>query len=102
MNLFMALDMAADCYPERVAVRSDDQSLTFGELPQAARGTAGRIRASSVRHVGLLDVNSPASLAELIAAASGPELRAAFDRIWAMAADTPLGPWPPSPYLDRV
>lgn len=69
MNLIMALEMAADCHPERVAVCSGGQSLTFGELLQAARGAAARIHGAGVRYVGLLDVNSPAVPVALFAAA---------------------------------
>ncbi|MBM5810476.1 MAG: acyl--CoA ligase [Gammaproteobacteria bacterium] len=69
MNLVMALEMAADCHPGRVAVRAGGQSLTFGELLQAARGAAARIRGAGVRYVGLLDVNSPAVPVALYAAA---------------------------------
>jgi acyl-CoA synthetase (AMP-forming)/AMP-acid ligase II len=68
MNLLMALEMAADCHPERVAVTAAGQALTFAELLQAARGAAARIRASGVRYVGLLDINSPVVPVALFAA----------------------------------
>lgn len=58
MNLVMLLEMAADAFPDRIAVHSGGAGLSYGRLQRAARA-AGRLFAESgCRHVGLLDTNS--------------------------------------------
>ena len=69
MNIVMALEMAADCHPDRVAVSSGATNLSYAQLLQAARAAAAAIRDSGCRYVGLLDINSPAAPVALFAAA---------------------------------
>ncbi|MCW5570782.1 MAG: acyl--CoA ligase, partial [Steroidobacteraceae bacterium] len=69
MNLVMALEMAAECHPQRIAVSSGGLRLTYSDLLDAARAGAQVIREAGVKYVGLLDVNSPAVPIALFAAA---------------------------------
>lgn len=69
MNLVMALEMAAECHPQRVAVSSGGLRLTYSDILDAARAGAQVIREAGVKYVGLLDVNSPAVPIALFAAA---------------------------------
>ncbi|HQR03033.1 MAG: acyl--CoA ligase [Proteobacteria bacterium] len=59
MNLAMLLEMAAETFPDRVAVKSGDRQLTYGQLLAAAHAAAHHFKASNARYVGLLDVSSP-------------------------------------------
>jgi long-chain acyl-CoA synthetase len=94
MNLMMLLEMAASGFPERVAVRHEASTLTFGELFDAAGRAAAEIAGSGFERVGLLDVTSPAMPVALFAAAwsglpfvplnyrlTGAELDALLERI---------------------
>ena len=94
MNLVMALEMAAECHPERVAVSSGGLHLSYSDLLTAARAGAEIIRAADVKYLGVLDVNSPAVPIALYAAAyagvpyvpmnyrlTKPELEALLGRI---------------------
>ena len=58
MNLAMALEMSAECFPDRIAVSSDGKNMTYGELLSAAKRAAAEIKASGVKYVGLLDISS--------------------------------------------
>ncbi|MBD5802197.1 Long-chain-fatty-acid--CoA ligase [Azoarcus sp. Aa7] len=69
MNIVMALEMAADCHPDRIAVTSGTKSLTSGELLRAARTAGAVVRNSGCRYVGLLDINSTAAPVAIFAAA---------------------------------
>ncbi|AYH43690.1 class I adenylate-forming enzyme family protein [Azoarcus sp. DN11] len=69
MNIVMALEMAAECHPDRVAVTSGATSLTYGALLSAARTAGAQMRDSGCRHVGLLDINSLAAPVAIFAAA---------------------------------
>lgn len=69
MNIAMALEMAAECHPDRIAVTSGTKSLTYGALLRAARTAGAAVRDSGCRHVGLLDINSLAAPVALFAAA---------------------------------
>jgi len=69
MNLVMALEMAAECHPQRIAVSSDGLHLTYSDLLTAARAGAEVIRDANVKYVGVLDINSPAVPIALFAAA---------------------------------
>lgn len=69
MNLVMALEMAAECHPQRIAVSSGGHHLSYADLLTAARAGAKIIREAEVRYVGLLDVNSLAVPIVLYAAA---------------------------------
>ena len=94
MNLVMALEMAAECHPQRIAVSSGGLHLSYADLLTAARAGAEIIRDAKVRHLGVLDVNSPAEPIALFAAAyagvpyvpmnyrlTKPELEALLGRI---------------------
>jgi len=69
MNLVMALEMAAECHPQRIAVSSGGLHLSYSDLLTAARAGAEIIREADVRYLGVLDVNSPAVPIALFAAA---------------------------------
>ena len=58
MNLVMLLEMAAETFPDRVAVKSAGLSLSFAQLQRGAWAAAELIRDSGCRHLGLLDINS--------------------------------------------
>lgn len=58
MNLVMLLEMAAETFPDRVAVRSGNEALTYSELQRASWVAAARIRASGCRYLGLVDISS--------------------------------------------
>ena len=60
MNLAMALEMSAECFPDRVAVTSNGENMTYGELLAAAKRVAAEIKASGCKYVGLLDISSMA------------------------------------------
>lgn len=94
MNLVMALEMAAECHPERIAVSSGGLHLSYGDLLNAAKAGAEIIRDAGVKYVGVLDINSPAVPIALFAAAyagvpyvpmnyrlTKPELEALLGRI---------------------
>lgn len=69
MNITMALEMAAECHPDRVAVTSGTKSLTYAALLRAARTAGAQVRDSGCRHIGLLDINSLAAPVAIFAAA---------------------------------
>ncbi|NMG32429.1 class I adenylate-forming enzyme family protein [Aromatoleum evansii] len=69
MNIVMALEMAAECHPDRIAVTSGTNSLTYGALLRAARTAGAQVRDSGCRHLGLLDINSLAAPVAIFAAA---------------------------------
>lgn len=58
MNLVMLLEMAADTFPDRIAVRSGEADLSYGMLQRAAWTAARIFEEGGCRHVGLLDTNS--------------------------------------------
>src|ERR1700761_1554939 len=68
----MLAEMAADAWPDRVAVGSrhrDASSLTYGALVRTAQGGAPGLRDGGFRSVAFLDVNGPAYATVLFAAA---------------------------------
>lgn len=69
MNIFMLLEMAADAMPDRVAIVSGDDSLTYGELLVAARGAAALALEAGASRLAYLDINSPAAPVALFGAA---------------------------------
>ena len=69
MNLAMLLEMAADGFGGREAVRCGARALSYEALRQAARGAAAIFAASGGRHAALLDETSPAVPIALFAAA---------------------------------
>ena len=60
MHLGMLLEMAAEGMPDRVAIGSRADGMTFGELAAGARQVAALFAAAPGERVGLLDLNSPA------------------------------------------
>ncbi len=58
MNTAMLLEMAAEGMPERVAVGSRSDGVTYGELLDRARRGAAVIAASGVERVGFVGANS--------------------------------------------
>ena len=58
MNLVMLLEMAAETYPDRIAVKSGSESLSYAELQRASWAAAARIKASGCRYLGLIDISS--------------------------------------------
>jgi len=90
----MLLEMATQGFGDRVALRSEGESLSYSELLQAAGAAAQRIQDSGAQHAALLDVNSPAVPINLFAAAwaglpavplsyrlTGDELDALLERV---------------------
>ena len=69
MNIFMLLEMAADAMPDRTALVSGDDSLTYGELMAAARGAAALALETGASRLAFLDVNGPAAPVALFGAA---------------------------------
>jgi len=69
MSVTMLLEMAADAFPDRVAVTSAARSLTFAELLSASRAAGAIFRAGGYRNVAVLDVNSLAVPVALFGAA---------------------------------
>ena len=65
----MLLEMAASSFPERVAVTSGDDRLTFGELFAAAGAAARDLRECGASHAAVLDVSSLALPVGLFGAA---------------------------------
>lgn len=60
MNLMMLLEMAAQGLPDRIAVGSLDDGLTYSDLFARAGAAAGRFRAAEAERVVLCDESSPA------------------------------------------
>lgn len=58
MNIVMLLEMAAESFPDRVAVCADGESLTYDGLLRAAWAAAENFRRSGCAYVALLDINS--------------------------------------------
>lgn len=94
MGCAMLLDMAVAAFPNRIALTSGSDSLTYRELQTAALQAAGRLRASGCRYAALLDTNGPAAPVWLFGAAyagvpyvplsyrlTGPELEELLERL---------------------
>jgi long-chain acyl-CoA synthetase len=69
MNLAMLLDMAADAFAERIAVKCGPRSLSYAALRAAAQAAAGEIRRGGFAHAALLDTNGLTAPITLFAAA---------------------------------
>ena len=69
MNVAMLLEMTADVFGEREAVRCGSASFDYQGLQRAARGAAAALVASGCRHAALLEESSPAVPVALFAAA---------------------------------
>jgi fatty-acyl-CoA synthase len=59
MNVGMLLELAAEGMPDRVAVGSRADGVSYGQLLERARRGAAVVRANGVERVGLVDTNSP-------------------------------------------
>ena len=69
MNLAMLLEMAAESFGDREAVRCGEVGWSYTALAAAARAAAREISASGCRHAALLDETSPAVPIALFGAA---------------------------------
>jgi acyl-CoA synthetase (AMP-forming)/AMP-acid ligase II len=69
MNIAMILEMAADSFPDRVAVSDGRTSLTYAELRQRAVAAAEIVVGNGSRNTAVLDVNSAAVPVALFGAA---------------------------------
>jgi len=69
MNIITLLEMAADAFPERIALVSDGRRLDYATLLAAVHTTAADVHSSAARHVAHLAVSSPAAPIALFAAA---------------------------------
>jgi long-chain acyl-CoA synthetase len=69
VNIAMLLEMAADVFGDREAVRCGAFGLGYTALQRAARAAAGTLVSAGCRHVALLDETSPAVPISLFAAA---------------------------------
>ena len=78
MNLVMLLEMAAETFPDRIAVKSGNESLTYAELQRAAWAAAQRIRGSGCRYLGLVDISS---IAVPVAIQGTPDVFPALKRL---------------------
>ena len=65
----MLLEMAADAFPDRVAMTCEGQSLDYATLLRAARAAAAAVREGGFGHLGYLAVASPAAPVAMFAAA---------------------------------
>jgi acyl-CoA synthetase (AMP-forming)/AMP-acid ligase II len=69
MNLMMLLEMAASGFPERVAFKNEDDTLTYGQLFNAAGTAAEAAKRSGAGRIAFLDVSSLAVPVALFASA---------------------------------
>jgi acyl-CoA synthetase (AMP-forming)/AMP-acid ligase II len=69
MNIATILDMAAEAFPDRVAIVSGECQLTCSELREAAWRAAAAVQASKAAYLAVIDVNSPAVPVAIFAAA---------------------------------
>jgi acyl-CoA synthetase (AMP-forming)/AMP-acid ligase II len=69
MNIAMLLQMAAEACPDRRALTSGHDQLTYKQLFDAAGTAAELIRASGCKYVSVLDTSSPAVPIALMGAA---------------------------------
>src|SRR4051812_20660220 len=60
MNTALLLEMAASGAPDRIALGSRTDGVTYVQLLDRARRVAGWVRETGADRVGLVDVNSPA------------------------------------------
>ncbi|MGN7226407.1 class I adenylate-forming enzyme family protein [Dietzia maris] len=70
MSILMLLTMAVELDPERVAVTSGDEHLTYGELLQRSQAVGEVLRRDGADHVALLDLNTAAFPVALFGAAA--------------------------------
>lgn len=69
MNITTLLEMAADAFPDRIAITSGATRLTYGELLKSSQAAGQIIGSSDARYLVLLDVNSIAAPIALFGAA---------------------------------
>jgi acyl-CoA synthetase (AMP-forming)/AMP-acid ligase II len=69
MNITTLLDMAAEAFPDRVAITSNVGQLTYSQFLEASRSGARLLGSLGSRHAVLLDVNGMAAPTALFAAA---------------------------------
>jgi long-chain acyl-CoA synthetase len=94
MNIVTLLEMAAEVFPDRIAVTDGACRLSYADLLRAAQAAGQAIRASGARHVSLLDIGSLAAPVALFGAAyaqrpyaplnyrlTGPEIAALIERV---------------------
>lgn len=60
MDISLLLEMAADATPDRVALGSRAEGLTYRELATRVQGLGSALRETEAETIGLLDVNGPA------------------------------------------
>jgi long-chain acyl-CoA synthetase len=69
MNIVTLLEMAAEAFPERVAIVCDGRRMDYASLLRAVQHAAADVRESDTRYVAHLAVASPAAPIALFAAA---------------------------------
>ncbi|MEI9984212.1 MAG: class I adenylate-forming enzyme family protein [Aliidongia sp.] len=69
MNIVTLLEMAAEVFPDRIAVTDGARTLSYAGLLQAAQAAGQAIRASGAGYVSLLDIGSLAAPVALYGAA---------------------------------
>lgn len=113
MNISMFLQMAAETFPDRIALVNPDGRHSYGALYAAAQAAARQISASGCEYVALLDTSSEAVAIALMGAAiagkpyvplnyrlTDPELHALAERItpaYAVVGETNLMRFPRLP-----
>ena len=60
MNIVTLLDMAKNCFPERVALTNSSRHFTYEDLYNLSASAAAQMRRSDADNISLLDVASPA------------------------------------------
>ncbi|RZL23113.1 MAG: long-chain fatty acid--CoA ligase [Rhodococcus sp. (in: high G+C Gram-positive bacteria)] len=70
MSIMMLLTMAVELDPERVAVTSGDEHLTYGELLERSLAVGDLLRHDGAEHLALLDLNTAAFPVALFGAAA--------------------------------
>src|ERR1700736_4766218 len=69
MNIITLLEMAADAFPDRIAIVSDGRRMDYAALLAAVQKAAAEVQKSGAKHVAHLAVSSPAAPIALFAAA---------------------------------
>jgi acyl-CoA synthetase (AMP-forming)/AMP-acid ligase II len=69
MNIITLLEMAADAFPDRIAIVSDGRRIDYTALLAAVQKAAAEVQENGARYVAHLAVSSPAAPIALFAAA---------------------------------
>ncbi|HEY3654389.1 MAG TPA: AMP-binding protein [Steroidobacteraceae bacterium] len=69
MNIITLLEMAADAFPDRIAIASDGRRIDYRALLAAVQKAAAEVQEIGARYVAHLAVSSPAAPIALFAAA---------------------------------